>query len=253
MVNDLQKAGLWKRIAAFMFDAILLSVLAVGLAFIFSLLLGYDKYSAAVSNAYQKYENQFDITFDISTESYEALSHEKKQNYDTAYNLLINDEDALYAYNMTVNLSLIIVSSSILLAVMIWEFFIPLLLGDGRTLGKKIFGLCIIKTNTVRINNMQLLVRALLGKFTIEIMIPVYAVMMLIFGTLNMLILLLIAALIVAQIISVILTDTNSPIHDLLAGTAVVDAASQMIFGSEDELLEFKKKQHLEHIAHLPY
>ena len=40
MSNDLQKAGMWKRIAAWMFDGIFLSILAVGLGVLLSGLLG---------------------------------------------------------------------------------------------------------------------------------------------------------------------------------------------------------------------
>ena len=39
-------------------------------------------------------------------------------------------------------------------------------------------------------------------------------------------------------------TRTNSCIHDRLAMTVVVDMASQMIFETPEDLLEFKKKEH---------
>ncbi len=250
---DIQKAGLWKRLASWMFDSILLSVIAIGLAFLLSMMLGYDEYSEAVSSAYEKYETQYGITFDISAEEYNALSSEDKSRYDSAYQALLGDDEAIYAYNMTVNLSLITVSLAILAAVLIWEFILPLVFGNGQTLGKKIFGICLMKPNGVKLNHIQLLIRALLGKYTIEIMIPAYAVLMLLFGSLNMVMLLLVAALFIGQIVAIIATRTNSPIHDLLAGTVAVDASSQMIFGSEEELLEFKKKQHAELIARKPY
>jgi len=248
MEIDLQKAGLWKRFAAWMFDTILVAVIAVGIAFVFSALSGYDKYSAQVSEAYEKYEIQYSVDFDISTEAYEALSSEEKAAYDSAYQALLADADAIHAYNMTVNLSVVAVSISVLLAVMLWEFALPLLFGSGQTLGKKIFGLCLMRTDCVKINVLQLLVRTLLGKFTVEIMIPIYAVMMLLFGTLNMFMLVVTVGLFIAQAVCLIVTYTNSPIHDLIAGTAVVEAASQMIFETPEELLEFKKKQHAERV-----
>ena len=250
---DIQKAGTWKRIASWLFDSIILGVIAIGVAFLLSLAFGYDEYSRAVSSAYEKYEAEYNISFDLSVEEYDALSTEDKNRYDSAYQALLKDEEAIYAYNMTVNLSLITVSLAILVAVLVWEFVLPLVFGNGQTLGKKIFGICLVKPNCVRINHIQLLVRALLGKYTIEIMIPVYAVMMLLFGSLNMIVLLLVAVLFVGQIVSVIVTRENSPIHDLLSGTVAVDASSQMIFGSEEELLDFKKKQHAELIARKPY
>jgi len=44
------------------------------------------------------------------------------------------------------------------------------------------------------------------------------------------------------QLILMIMTDTNSAIHDILSDTVTVDLASQMIFSSEQELLAYKKK-----------
>ena len=65
---DLQKAGMWKRIAAWMFDGIFLSILAVGLGVLLSGLLGYDSYSAAVVEAYRQYETEYGIVFEITQE-----------------------------------------------------------------------------------------------------------------------------------------------------------------------------------------
>ena len=78
MSNDLQKAGFWKRIAAWMFDGIFLSILAVGLGVLLSGLLGYDSYSAAVDEAYRQYETEYGIVFEITQEEYDALSAEKR-------------------------------------------------------------------------------------------------------------------------------------------------------------------------------
>ncbi len=253
MVAELQRASIWKRIAAWMFDTILFGVIAIGIAFLLSAVLGYDEYSKAVSEAYEKYENQYSVSFDIDEDTYNSYSEEERARYNSAREALLLDDDAIYAYNMTVNLSLMIVSISVLISVMLWEFVIPLILGEGRTLGKKIFGLCLVRANGVRINHLQMLVRALLGKYTVEIMIPLYAVLMLVLGSLNLLVLLLVAILFIAQVICVIITETNSPIHDLLAGTVVVDGVGQMIFNSEEEMLEFKKQQHAEQIARKPY
>ena len=54
MIYDLQKAGMWKRISAFLFDNILLLVAIVGIAALLSTMLGYDKHSDALNAAYEK-------------------------------------------------------------------------------------------------------------------------------------------------------------------------------------------------------
>ena len=55
-----------------------------------------------------------------------------------------------------------------------------------------------------------------------------------------------VAVLLIAQIACIAATKTNSAIHDLLAGTVAVDIASQQIFRSSEELLEYTKKIHAE-------
>ena len=126
MIYDLQKAGLWKRIAAWMFDGILTGILAVGFGVLLSMLLGYDGYSQALDDSYARYETEYGIVFDISAEEYAAMSPAETEQYNVAYEALIHDEMAMYAYNMVINLSMVITSIGILLAVLLWEFMIPL-------------------------------------------------------------------------------------------------------------------------------
>ena len=253
MINDLQKAGFWKRIAAWMFDGIFLSILAVGLGVLLSSLLGYDSYSTAVDEAYRQYETEYGITFELTQETYDAMTPEERAAYDAAYAALIGDEDAMYDYNMMLNLSLVITTGGILLAYLLWEFFLPLWFGNGQTLGKKIFGLCLVRNDGVQVNTLQLFTRTLLGKFTIETMIPVYILLMLFWGTMDLTGTLMLGALLVAQIVCLAVTRSHAAIHDLLAGTAVVDLASQTIFRSTEDLIAFQKKVAAERAARQPY
>ncbi len=253
MVYDLQKAGLWKRLAAWMFDAILVGILVVGIGVLLSALFGYDGYNAAVEAAYDVYEAEYGITFEITQEEYLAFSDAERQNYDAAYAALIADEAAMAAYNRMMNLTPVIVTAAILIAVLIWEFAVPLFFGNGQTLGKKIFGLCLMRTDGVKMNTAQLFVRTILGKFTIEIMIPVYMLLMLFWGTMDLTGTLVIGVLLIAQAICLIVTHTNSAIHDLLAGTVVVDMSSQMIFRTTEDLIAFQKQVAAERAARQTY
>lgn len=253
MIYDLQKASMWKRIAAAMFDWILVAVLAVGAALLLSMALGYDSYSVAVNDSYTKYEEEYGISFDITEEEYLKLTDEQKKLYDEAQKALLSDEDAIYAYNMVVSLTMLIVTLSILLSVMLLLFAVPLLFGNGQTLGKKIFALGLVKPNCVRINSIQLLIRALLGSYTIETMIPVYIVIMLLFGAIDVTGTIILLALLAAEVIIMAATKTNSLIHDLLAGTVAVELSSQMVFESEAELIEYKKRLAAEAAAKKAY
>lgn len=186
MVYDLQKANLWKRISAWLFDGILLTMLAVGFACVLSSVLHYQSYSAAVDQAYAKYEARYNISFSMDETQFAAMPEEYQQRYTDAYNALIADSDAMYQYNMMVNLTLVITTLGILLSTVVLEFLLPLFLGDGQTLGKKIFGLCLVRTDGVKVNPLQLFARTILGKFAIETMIPVYIVTMFFLGSLSL-------------------------------------------------------------------
>lgn len=253
MINDLQKANLWKRIAAWMFDLILAGTLAVGLTFLLSLALGYDGYSATLENAYARYEGEYAITFEITQEEYLTMSEGMRENYDAAYAALTADEEAMYAYNMMLNLTMVMTTGGILLAVLALEYVVPLLFGNGQTLGKKIFGLGVIRTDGVKMNNMQLFVRTILGKFTVETMIPVYVLLMLFWGISDLTGTLLLLGLLIAQIVIMAVTKTDSLIHDLLAGTVVVDINSQRIFRTTEDLIAYQKKVAAERAARQPY
>ena len=148
---------------------------------------------------------------------------------------------------------MVIISLSILISIMLWDFVIPLWLGNGQTLGKKIFSLGLVRPDGVMVNTMQLFVRTLLGKFTIETMIPVYILLMLFWGTLDLTGTVMLLILLVAQALCMILTNTNAAIHDLLAGTAVVDISSQTIFRSTEDLIAHQKRVAAERAARQTY
>lgn len=253
MNYELQKGGMWKRIAAWMFDFILLSVLVVGFAYLIAIAFGYDGYSNTLNEAYARYETEYGVVFDITQEAYETMNEAQRQNYDAAYAALIADQDAMFAYNMMMNLTLVITTGGLLLGMMLWEFVIPIWLGNGQTLGKKIFGLCLVRNDGVKINTMQLFVRTLLGKFTIETMIPVYMLLMLFWGTIDFTGTAVILALLLGQVLCVGMTRTNAAIHDLLAGTVVVDMSSQTIFRSTEDLIAYQKRVAAERAARQTY
>lgn len=242
MVCDLQKANMWKRISAWLFDTILLGILVVAVGCLLSAALNYDGYHGTLDAAYEKYETQYGISFSITQEDYAAMPAEGKAQYDAAYDALIADDEALYAYNMVINLTLLISTFAILLAFIGLEFIVPLLFGNGQTLGKKIFGVGLMRTDGVQINTMMLFLRTVLGKFTIETMVPVLILIMLYFNIVSLTGTLIILALLLIQVFLLIFHRGNAQIHDLLAGTVAVDIASQRIFRSEQELLDYKKR-----------
>lgn len=253
MDHELQKASFGKRIAAWILDGILVCVLATGFAFLLSALLGYDSYSQTMNDGYKYYADQYGISFDISAEEYRAMSEAELKNWNAAYDALVKDEAVMHAYNQVVNLTMVIASVAILLAVMVWEFVVPMILQNGQTVGKKVFGLCLVRVDGVEITTLQLVTRTLLGKYTVETMIPVFILLMIFWGIAGFFALVVLLALVVSQLICLCITRTNAALHDQMAGTVVVDMNSQRIFKSTEELIAYQKRVAAEYSARQTY
>lgn len=253
MYGDIQRASLWKRIAAWLFDSILLSILAVAFGLLLAFILNYNSYSTTLDQAYAEYEAKFGITFNISQEAYLSMTPGEQQKYDAAYDALIADNDVLVAYNMVVNLSMIILTVGFLFATLILEVIIPLVFKNGQTVGKRIFSLAVVRNDAVQVNVLQLFTRSILGKFTIETMLPIYIVILIFFSGIGFIGTLILIGLFAAQIILLLTTRSHTLIHDLLAGAIVVDFSSQRIFKSTEELLAYTKRVHAEEAARKSY
>ena len=84
-------------------------------------------------------------------------------------------------------------------------------------------------------------------------MIPVAIVMMLFWGITGLPGTLFLLALLAGQLLCLGLTRTNSAIHDLLAGTVVVDIGSQMVFRTTEDLIAYQKKLAADRASRQPY
>ena len=246
---DLQKANMWKRISAAIFDFIILTIFVLGFAWCLTTTLDYNKHVTDLQGHHDRVEAQFGVDFDITAEEYEALPKQEKDKFLAAEEVFKKDIEANRTYSILFNLTLIIVTFSILLSYLFLEFVVPLIFKNGQTLGKKIFGIGVMRSNGVRINSVVLFVRTVLGKYTIETMIPVLLCIMIFFNAMSFAAVVGIAVLFIIQLVLVIATRERTPLHDKLASTVAVDFASQMIFDSEQEMLEYKQRIHLENSA----
>ena len=245
---DFQRANMWKRISAALLDFILLITVIMGMALLMSALLGYDGYMDRMNAKYDEYEAQYGLSFDITSEEYNALPPEEKAVFDEANEAFGKDEEAIYLQNVLFNNALIIVIFSVLLAYLVLEFLVPLFLKNGQTVGKKIFGIGVMRVDGVRVTPVLMFARSVLGKCTVETLVPVLIVIMILFGIMGFFGTMVILALGLFQIILVAATRARTPIHDLLAQTVTVDFASQMIFDTPEDLLAYKTRIHAEEV-----
>lgn len=246
MIYDIQKAGMWKRISAYIFDCIILGIVAVGFAFLLSSALQYDAHVAERETIRAQFETEYGVEFDITQAEYDAMEGEQQRRYREAYEAFAADPVVQEKDLLIINLTLIIAGFGILVAFLILELIVPLLFGNGQTLGKKIFSVGVMRADGVRISLFQLFVRTVLGKYTLETMLPVFLMFLFFLGVMPLVGIAGVLLLFLLQVVFLITSLYRTPIHDMIAGTVTVDIASQMIFASTEELMAYKQRIHAE-------
>lgn len=250
---DVQRASLTKRLSAWLLDVILLVCLTVGLAALFSSLFGFDRYNAQLDEAYAHYGEVYDVDFNISAEDYEKLTEEDLVRYNAAAEALNKDEKAVKAYSMIINLTMAITALSILFAYALLELAVPLWLRNGQTVGKKVFGIALMRTDGVRVTPFMMFARTVLGKYTLETMIPVLIILMLLFQIIGLTGTIVLVLILILQLGLLFGTRNHSAIHDLLACTVAVDLESQRMFDSPQDRLDYQKRMKAEEASRAKY
>ncbi len=253
MNYDLQKASLMKRFSAFLLDFILMVILITGFAWGISSVLNFSDKANELNSVISTYEEKFNLNFSISNEEYNNLTDDEKNYFNDSYYQVIKDQRYIYLTNMIFYSLLTIVSLSFLFSYLILEFIVPLLFKNGQTIGKKIFSIAVMRVDGVKVNGVVLFIRSIIGKYTIETMIPVIILLMMRFGVGSYVTLGVIVLIGLFQIVLLIATKTNSIIHDVLSSTVVVDFQSQMIFDSVEAKQEYQRKIHSEESKNAKY
>lgn len=284
---DLQKASFSKRVSALLFDVIILFIVVVGIACIFSEISGYDdaynEYEdksnsiiedcgltqenvtefSTLANSYVNFmsydEETMEYSFSIEESVFNSLSPEAQAEVlklqamidpvNLANKTMQADKELNEMYENIIVLSISNISISIFLAFFLLEFIVPLILKNGQTIGKKIFGVAVIKTNGVKVTPFQLFVRSILAKYTLETMIPAVLVFMIMYNMIGIVGTAVILGLVISEVIIYFKSGNNSLIHDIMAVTVCVDKESQMIFDTEEDLIAYKEKKAAEGVG----
>ncbi len=265
MIYDIQKASVTKRFAAFLLDIILIACLAVGFMALVAVICKYDThyktYTTIVTETQkqvvEEYKTSHGVDLGISKEDYDKLTAQEQEKFNTVAKeageelnkRLMQNETYVKESMLVLSFTLMMTTIGIFLSVFVLEFVFPLIFKNGQTIGKKVFSIAVMHTNGVRVRPFSMFVRAILGMYVFEIMVPVLVGIMMFFNILNIIIgTCVLVAILILQIAVFISTrnTTKSFLHDLMARTVVVDLSSQMIFDSEEERLEFVKAEQRE-------
>ncbi|MBE6920443.1 MAG: RDD family protein [Ruminococcaceae bacterium] len=235
MNYDIQRASMLKRIPAWVLDMILLLVVMTGFLVLWSRVFPVTPHVEEIDGIIAQYEQQYGGHWNIPAEEYEKMTDAEKEaaeKISLEISNALNQDEAALALLETVAINIFaMLSLSVLCAYVILEFVIPLLLKNGQTLGKKCFGVALMRKDGVKVTPFMMFARTVLGKCTVETMIPLLSAVMLFVGIGGPLFFLGVAVLL-AQLIVPLATRNKTGIHDIMACTVAVDLSSQMIFDS---------------------
>ena len=256
MNYDIQRASMLKRIPAWMLDFILLITLVTGFMWAWSFAFDTAPYTEKIIAIEEQYKVEHSGHLKVSIDEYEKMTEEEKaqklteeeeaeiQEAIMALNeAIFQDEEYSQAYGKWVSYTFSMISLSFLCAYFILEFLIPLWLKNGQTLGKKCFGVALMRKDGIKVTPCMMFTRTILGKCSIELMVPIMLYVMLSGSIVG-----LAAGVIflIAQVIVPFATYHKTAIHDLLACTVAVDLSSQMIFNSVEDMEEYNAKLHVD-------
>lgn len=250
---DLQKASLLKRFSAFLLDFILIVIAITGFAYLISVISGYDTHLNRLTEIETQYEELYSVDFDIAKEDYDKLPEAERDKIDRAYEEFATEDEVIYIYNLLLNLTLVIVTFSVMLSFVALEFVVPLLFGNGQTIGKKVFAVGVMHVSGVRLRGTALFARSIVGKCTMETLIPIMILFSLLFGGGGMVAIIVLGLILILEIFVFFRGKLWTPIHDILSYTVCVDLASQMIFETQEDLVAYKAKIHAEETEHSDY
>ncbi len=152
---------------------------------------------------------------DLETFYYNAYTAARTDlNAQPAYLALANELAYYFKWELAIATSFVI---------LVFYLLIPMLLKDGRTLGKQLFGISLVNKSGYRVKKWQIAVRALVfGVF--EIFGAVYTMM----GT------------ILISYTIMIFGKKNMSIHDFVASTRVLDAKRSVWFNNPEEAAAYQ-------------
>lgn len=260
MIKDIQKAGMWKRISAALLDIVVLIIIAEAFILLFSWMTGfsdhlkkYDALENELADIAEEYYKEYGVDVELiaNTEEFGKLSKEEQDAYkvivEAADKAFQKDSKVLEIYyeqndvlSDIISRLLIVITFPILISFTILEFAIPLIFKNGQTLGKKAFGIAVMRVDGIKVTPFMMFARGVLGKCTFGLLVPIYLIIMVIFSILDIRLgAIVLLAILIAQIVILFATKNRTPIHDMLAQTVTVDMSSQMIFDTPEERDEY--------------
>ena len=238
---DFYKAKPLKRLAAYIIDLILLLIITASVAAGMFAAMDYQVYEEQFDQACQVYGEQFGVDLTASRADQAELSEEVQDKYLEAWEALNADAQAMDSIKEMLRITLLSAVAGFFAGYLILEVMIPLIFKNGQTVGKKLLGLCVMHKYHVRVGTMQIIYRAILGKYFLETLIPVVLLILSNYGVLGTTASLLLSVIAMTQGFIVMMSQANCGIHDKLFKTVVTDFKQQHIFDTLNERIDYEE------------
>ena len=236
-VYSLNKADPLKRLAAWFLDMILIVTIAVGFMVLTSVVIGYDKEQAKL-NEYYQIHNVFVEDENGNNQFCEISS--SNDSCSIAWENFGKDKDAVNQYNKVNQLTVVILSSGVFLSLLTTHFIAPLILKDGRTIGKRLLGVSLVSTDEIKVTTKQMFIWFLMGEFLVVTMIPILLKFTAMISGGGLIFSLTALAIWLINIGCVLFTKNRQNLPDLIAKTIAVDTSSQIICETKEDLAKLK-------------
>lgn len=239
-----------KRFVAWVVDMILIIVVATGIAFLTSLLYGYDNYNNACIEKEIEYglyveQEKGPISFEgknyVLITDIEGISEEEVNQRLTN---LSKDSEYQEAYQKRSIGPVVIVTTGLFGSLLIFELILPLCLKHGRTIGMRFFDIGYVTDEGIEVGFKQLFIRFLFGKLVVQALIPYAGIMYIIYPSYYTIV--GFVALFGVPILNMLLmyiTPEKRGIHDFISKCVPVDNSCQIYFKTVDELSRAKAEE----------
>lgn len=223
-MDQIKPASLFKRIFSGIVDSFIMLVVTFGLYYYpASSVYGEIFNVKALKEEYVSLQVDYGIYY-LDGDGVYQLTEEGKNKDSEVYTLFANDERAKEIKDEEVTLFFIEFSTSITISELVFFLFIPLVLRNGQTIGKKMFSLIVVNDSFIKVRASNMIIR-----FVAILVVETLASMFLYGVPLAM------------SILLVIFSKNHIAIHDFF-GTTIIISKNGLYFDNAQERIEYDEK-----------
>ena len=215
-------AKLFNRIAAFLVDCIIILVVFVAVDLVATQKIankvwGYDN----LMDQYEQYQIDYGIAY------FDTDGNLVYNNVDSSVTEAFQNDQAVQKVASQISwISVMVISINLFVGELIAFLILPLIFKNGKTVGKLLMHMGLATNQGVRIKFWQLLARFLIGIFAVETVLSLEFIYLLGIP---------VPIPLVGSAIVMFATKRHQALHDLIAGTQVVDTDKTIILDSLSE------------------